>query len=365
VRAADGGQVWSQRYDSKLAGIFQLQESIARSVVAALELKLLQPALAGEGAETKNPEAYRLYLLGRQQQALGNQAGFRAAVAAFEGAVREDAGFAPALVWLGQALWFRDQLESGSTRMLDLRVMELANRAVQLAPGYAGAWAGRCFANSFLTWKWGEALRDCRRAVELSPGDVIAQTYYGQLLGKLGKNAEAIAILERAARADPLNTITLRWLGVFQAAGGQREAARATFARGLQAAPDNAYLNRELALTWIAEKDGERALAIFERSPADWIREMGRAMSYSLLKQEAKSLAALRALEALNADTHYQQAQVRAVRGEPDDAFRELERAWDANDPALHFIFYDPLFAPLRADPRYAALLRRAGLPAQ
>jgi hypothetical protein len=61
----------------------------------------------------------------------------------------------------------------------------------------------------------------------------------------------------------------------------------------------------------------------------------------------------------------YQIAQIHAVRGEPDAMFEWLDRAVDTHDPGLSFLLFDPFTLQYRGDPRYAAIVRKAGLPVE
>ena len=76
-----------------------------------------------------------------------------------------------------------------------------------------------------------------------------------------------------------------------------------------------------------------------------------------------------RALDELIAkyahDSAFQIAEVYAWRGEADKAFEWLERAYVQHDGGLAFIKPDPLFQGLHTDPRYAAMLKKLGLPPQ
>jgi TolB-like protein len=66
INASDGFHVWSQTYDRELTGIFAVQDEIARAVVGSLEVKLLGDRRGPAPRLAMDPEAYRLYLLGRQ-----------------------------------------------------------------------------------------------------------------------------------------------------------------------------------------------------------------------------------------------------------------------------------------------------------
>ena len=97
IRVADGSHLWSETYDRKLDGIFKLQDEIARTVVGALEGKLLGEAqTAPPGAQTTSPEVYELFLQGREQLRIVRPAAGRRAIEMLEKAVALDPSFAPA-----------------------------------------------------------------------------------------------------------------------------------------------------------------------------------------------------------------------------------------------------------------------------
>jgi serine/threonine-protein kinase len=62
-------------------------------------------------------------------------------------------------------------------------------------------------------------------------------------------------------------------------------------------------------------------------------------------------------------DSPFLVAKIHAWRGETDLAFEWLDKAFAARDGALTELLYDPFLAKVRGDARYAALVRRMGLP--
>ena len=73
--------------------------------------------------------------------------------------------------------------------------------------------------------------------------------------------------------------------------------------------------------------------------------------------RELKELIAAESREAA-----YQIAEVYAWRGDTDQAFEWLDRAYAQRDGGLELIVTDPALESLRGDPRYTAMLRKLGL---
>src|SRR5438552_13482796 len=95
INVADGYRLWSEDYDGDVRDIFTFQSNVAQRVVEALQVKL-----GGEGTRllakkpTENPEAHRLYLLGRYEFAKYTQTGWNNAIRYYEQALRIDPEFA-------------------------------------------------------------------------------------------------------------------------------------------------------------------------------------------------------------------------------------------------------------------------------
>jgi hypothetical protein len=98
-----------------------------------------------------------------------------------------------------------------------------------------------------------------------------------------------------------------------------------------------------------------------EKNPE--LRLQGLALAYHALGRKQESDASLAELVGKFADGPYLISDVYAFRGEKDRAFERLEKAYAERDAGLTEIKGDPLMKNLEHDPRYAALLKKMGLP--
>jgi tetratricopeptide (TPR) repeat protein len=185
-------------------------------------------------------------------------------------------------------------------------------------------------------------------------------------LASVGRLAEARDVVRRVIAIDPLMPEAYQWFGSLQAASGDLDEAIVTYRRGLEIDPAQPYLLRELGFALLLQGKAEEALAFLSRNPIEWIRFTGQALAEHTLGHDAASRAAIakiREREQFDLFTHFQLAQIHAWRGENDAAFEELLRAFVCHDAGLAHLRYDPFLKGLRADPRYAGLARKIGLP--
>jgi adenylate cyclase len=106
------------------------------------------------------------------------------------------------------------------------------------------------------------------------------------------------------------------------------------------------------------------ALAEFQREPDETFQRQGAAMAYFALGRKAEANAALSEMERLDATTEaFGIAETLAYRGEIDQAFAWLDRAYQQRDPSLEQIKFDPFLKSLHGDPRWKAFLRKMKLP--
>jgi serine/threonine-protein kinase len=366
VNVADGFAAWTQTYDRELDDVFGVQEEIARAVVAALKLKLAlgnAPSVAGH--RTRRPEVYDAYLVARRLLKQGGPEGWKGAVAAYERTLALDPAYGPAWAELAEALyWFSDATVGPERDGLRRRALPAAERAVALSPDLATAWSTRGFLRTLLRWDFDGGRHDFMRALELAGGDARVLRDYGTVvLPPLGRIDEGIASLVRSTELDPLDSMAWFFLTYAYAGKGDWEKASRAGARALEVWPGNFYAGYWLSVIQLVQGRSTEALAAAGRFPKEFMLP-AQAMAHHSLGNRARSDQALDQLEREFADTApYQLAEVRAWRGEHDQAFAWLERARLKYDSGLIEIRYDPLLRTLRGDPRYAALLKRLNLP--
>src|SRR5439155_18682520 len=226
VNAADGYHLWSETYDRKLTDVFAVQDDIARSVVEALKLKLLEPPTSKD-RRTASTEAYNEYLLGQQFFRRNNVESFRRAMQAYEKAVALDAGYAPA--WAALALatfWVADSADSlPAVTTGQERAVEAADKAIALGGNLPDGYLARGFVRVPIQWDFEGARADLQRALALRPDDPDALTSYATaVLRALNRMPESVDALRKAAQLDPLNPRIWGALGNSLALNGQREA---------------------------------------------------------------------------------------------------------------------------------------------
>lgn len=366
ISVHDGFHLWSETYDRKMTDLFAVQDEIARSVVAALQLKLMpgQNAAVTQHA-TSSPEAYTQFLLGRKLRSYGTPDNDRRAIAAFEKAIALDRKFASAYAGLadvlgGAAEYADTPQEVAAGKRKSLAMMD---KAIALNPNLADTYLARADFLYSTNWDWTGAQRDLDKAAALNPGEnpgtMMRQC---RLLAALGRLPEAIALERRATELDPVSVWAWSMLGYHSAVIGQYAEARHALAQAEKLQPGDNHINFYAGLTSMLAGKSEVALLEFERSGGPF-RLAGLAMAQHDAGQAARSQQSLEVLISKFADTAaYQVAEVYAWRGQTDQAFAWLDRANSQRDAGLIYLKFDPLLKKLHSDPRYAQWLRKMRL---
>jgi TolB-like protein/tetratricopeptide (TPR) repeat protein len=366
VDAREGFQLWSQTFDREAGDVLAVQDEIGRAVSKALEVKLLPASKAGGIVRPIDPEVYNQYLLARRFLAPSNLDGFVRAAAASEKAIELAPGFAPAWATLASASsGIADYVEAPDEIEANQRkAISAAAHAIELDPRLAEAYAIRAQLLAQTTWDWEAAGEDLDRALALAPGDAdILRKKGAWLLAPQGRLSEAIDLLRRSTELDPLSASGWTSLGVLQVAAGQGEDGERSLHRATEIDPENDYARQGLGIRQLLAGRPAAALAETSRcSPGLW-RLRGAALAEHDLGNAREAKGALAELTAQFAfPSPYQIAEVHAWRGESDQAFAWLEKAMAARDGGLLLLQWDPLLARIRGDPRMAALQRRMNL---
>ena len=360
IRADNGYNVWSETYDRDLKDIFKVQDEIAGRVVTALRAAL--PAVkTGDADRTDNTEAYNQYLLGRNFLRPWTEAGWQHAVEAFGKAIALDPHYAGAYAELAEAeAQLADKVgdPAGFTR-----AMAAVERAIALAPDATNGYVIRGFLRTDFLWDWDGARKDFDKALSLDP-NVAVERYASILAQAQGRLTDAIAMQSRAAQRDPLVPIVWEYLANLLLDAGRRPEARAALAHSLEIDPDFSLGHLDLALLELGDGRLDQALAqTREVHDRGWQLLGAAVVQYSLKHPQESQQALDELIKTEAADEAYQIAQIYAWRGEKDQAFMWLDRAYAQRDGGLIQVKTDWLLGSLRSDPRYGALLRKMKLP--
>ena len=372
LRAADGGATWSDSFDEKLTGVFDVQDLISARVAQALSTRLevgadARAPLKGIGG-TRNTDAYQLYLAaGRLAQDMRAD-GLRKSLALYNQALAVDPGFA--LAWVGLAEAHRRTLFGADG--VPSEVFEPAGFAVQralaIAPNLAEARAEQAFKLYWFDFDWPAAEREFRRALAINPNVATAHFGLATLLLTQDRPDEGFAHMRSARELDPMSPVLNTLEAAYLLAAGRRDEARARLSRAFDIAPDFWLGHSILGMLLMAEQQPEQAIAALRRGAvlADNSRAsalLGIYLARGGQREEARAI--LNQLLS-RAQTRYvapsSLASVHLALGEVGPALDALDRAFLSRDTRLTFLKDDPRLAGLRKEPRFVAIMKKLKL---
>jgi TolB-like protein/Tfp pilus assembly protein PilF len=367
VDARSGFSRWSQAYDHDMKDVLATQASIAEAVAEQLKGALLGGEIAAISAGgASNPAAFDAYLQGKRVFDLGGgEDAFRAALAQFDAAVAADPGFAAAHSARARVLLTLGDEFSGPAAHNEMykQALAAAKRAVALAPGLAEAQATLADTLASAFFDFAGARAAYAQAIATGGGQSEVLTRYGLFNCDIGEPAAGLPAANRATILDPLNPRVFASLGSSSYMSRKYPEAIAAMRQALAFSPGLNAAHERIGFALLQQGDAKAAAAEFALEPVGWLKQTGLAIALHRLGDAGGAEAAYRALTSDPDDiVYYQQAMVLAQWGQLDGAFAALDSAISSHDGGVVAIKADPSLDPLRADPRFGAVLRRLGL---
>jgi len=373
VDAASGQVLWSETYDRQVEDLFTIQQEISASIVRSLKLRLAGTPEPGAGkARARNIEVYDLYLRGRFHFNKRTREGLDKAIQIFEQVIERDPEFAPAYSGLADALSLQVDFGMGPLQPNEAmpRAKAAALRAIELDPTLAEAHTSLGSITGLHEWRWAEAERHYRRAIELNPGYVMAHHWYASdFLMLLGRFDEAFREMDIAVRLDPLS-----------AALNENVAHLLLIARRYDEALEKQLELQELDPYYYKCYTGMGRIYIQQGLYPQAIEMLlkGRSLAgdvpfilgalgqaYALDGREPEARATLARLDELACERYVPSSTFAVVHcglGERDRALDWLERGCRRAEVTLPALGVHPVYDPLRGDPRFTAILKQMGL---
>lgn len=359
VAANPERHIWADSFERDAGDIIGLQREIAQGVAREIRATLSVPPSRMQTKSSVNPQAYELYLRGREHLNYFYSTEFPQAVEFLNRAIALDPNYAPAYASVAMAYTQMGFLTLLPRDEASKKAKEAAARALVLDDGLAEAHTAMAYAKFLFDWDWLGPDSEFRRSLDLNPNSADAHSLYSLYLTFSGRFDDAIRENQHAIRLDPLNSFVNFNLGwtFFQA---RRYAEGISFMQELQRRhPDYPFAHHHLASLYAGQGNCSAALAEAEHEPdfdvAFVYAVCGRSDRALKLVHEARSEVARGKLDPIYLAWMY------AALNRPDDAFLWLDRAIGQRSPQVVFIRVMPELDNIRSDPRFGAALRRVG----
>jgi DNA-binding winged helix-turn-helix (wHTH) protein/TolB-like protein/Flp pilus assembly protein TadD len=370
IRVADGAALWGGQFDERWSNVFSVQDNIAAQVAAALELRLTRTQRQRlTRRDTKDDEAYRLYLLGRYHWSRLVPPDIYQSIDYFRQALTRDPNYA--LAYAGLAESYRALAISADVRPTDTlpQAKAAALTALRLDPALHEARATVCFISVWFDWNWPVAEQECKHALEVNPGSSEAHRAYSILLSDLGRHDEAIREARRSRELDPRSLVTNALEAhVLLYAGRTQEAVQRTDAiLALDPKFWIAWLFRGKALLKLGKLP--EALSAFEKARdfsngnSEAWSLIGYTLAVSGRPDDARAVLGQLLTRASNQYVPpFNIAMIYNGLGRKGETFDWLDRAYADRDVRLTFLRIENKWDPLRAEPRFVSLAQRMKL---
>ena len=359
--------LWAKSFERDSRDVLALQSELASAIASEINVQLTPGEQARlTSAQSVNPEAHDAYLKGRYFFNRPSDENLSKAIKQFEEAVRLDSSFAPAYSGLSDAyLWaaFNEGVITATEGKSKAKAA--AEKALALNPASAEAHTSLANYKSWYEHDWAGAEKEFRRAIELNPNLAFAHDQFGLTLGCQGRFDESIVEGRRAVELDPLdpaiaidNTMALVGQGQFQKA--QDEARRG-------AELDPTFFFPQMQFGWFDLQQGNARAAVpkLEKAAAMEAPPFVTAYlgyAYGAAGDKAKALATIEEIKKKgvgNIVPPFNLALVYLGLGDHARALDYLEQAQAADSQWMMYLKVDRIFDPLRADPRFVALMEK------
>ena len=375
VSVRDATQLWGAKYARQANDVMQVEGEIAATIARTLRRKLSgEEKVKLARTETSDPEAYRLYLKGRDFL-VGNQQEMDKSIDYFRQAVARAPNYAMAHAGLAEAYTRQAYLRAVDRTEAVGKARAAVTRSLELNPDLAEAHAALGLVRYYFDWDWVGADAEFRSALALNPGSGAVREEYGGFLTAMGRLDEGLAQSQEAARLDPLSVGPVHDIAINAMIRGDHEPAAACFRQAIEIDPNWTWGYIKLARTLAIQKKYKEALAqaeIGERriaggaAPLCW---SWLGATYAHCGETARARRKLDELHALESKQYVDPvtfAEIHCALGELDEALRWYEKAFADRTPNMVYASILPRISPVLAgNRRYQAIVDRMGFPQQ
>jgi len=369
VRSRDGFLLWADTFAEPPDQIFALEEDVADRVAGSVPGHVSgQAGTSLARSETKDSNAYPLYLNGIYLLNKRTPDSVRQSIDYFQQAIARDQSYAPSYADLAVAYVTLGSYGEKPAQLYP-HAEDAAAKAIDLDNSLAAAHAALAQESFHYGWNWVEADKQFQSAIRLAPNDAMTHSWYGLYLAAMGRNKEAVEHGVRAQQLDPVSPAVNASVGrVFY---WTRQYGRAIdrFQEVLTLEPQFSNGHTRLGLAYLAQGDQSNALREFQTGQklSDSGPYLDGLLGY-MQARSGKTVEARKVLEDLirKSQTQYVPAFGIALvyigLGDHNKALDWLEKAYQERSPDMVYAKIDPLLDSVRSDRRFIELVQKMGM---
>ncbi len=372
INVADSFHVWSETFDRELTRVFSIQDEIALTVADKLKLTLLGEEKAKlEKRPTENLEAYTLYLQGRSFLDRGVPF-IGKAIEYFQQAIRLDPQFGLGYAGLAYAYTFMGEAGTDPNEVIP-KAREAALEALRIDGQLAEAHLAIATIKLYYEWDWRGAEAEFLQAIKINPKYAGTYLDYSIYLFVLKRFNEALEIARKGAELDPLSTLGASAVGDVLKHMRRYDEAKESFKKRLAMDPDSDIIHWNLFLLFISMGEDEETLKEMEK-----LMEIGGFPGWQVNPKEMQEFKTVcrekgwRGGLAWNLERMMRRAEnerispflialFNTILGRKEAGIQWLEKAYEQRDMLMPYVNTDPLFDPLRNDPRFLDIIKKMG----
>jgi len=374
IQVKDQSHLWAREYDRDLGHLLKLQAEIAREVANEIEFSLSgrRPIAAAEKAAAppgaNSYEAYDLYLKGRYFWNKRTAEGFRQAANYFQQAIDKDPNYVRAYAGLSDTFSLMSTWYLGPQNEFMPKARAAALRALELDESLAEAHASLALIKENYDYDWRDAEKEFRRAIQLGPQYATAHQWYAEFLSWEGRFEEAFAESDKARQLDPLSLIIASDYASILYNSRQYDSALKQCRSVLELDPNFDHARDSMIPSDLQLGRYDDAVDLInrwaDREEGPWMMAWKAAVySRSGHAEEARrALAKLEQISRSRTDRTVTLLIAYSGTGQKERVIALLQNAYSEHSNAVLQIKVDPMYDPIRSDPRFEDLLRRVGL---
>lgn len=371
IQAQDQTHLWAREYNRPAPDTLAIQSEIALEIADEIQSTLgdRKPVatVARASASPQEYHAWDLYLQGRYRWNQRNEQEIREAAQWFQQSVTADPDFARGYAGLADSWALLSSYGYVQAKSYMPQARAAALKALQLDPLLAEAHTSLALIAENYDWDWPTAEREFRRAIELNPSYATAHQWLAECLSYQGRFDEALQESEIARRLDPLSLIIVADNGAIYYFARRYDDAAARFQSVLEIDPNfgRAHMILEVQVQQGRYREARADLQGWKRDGnAPWTHAM-EALVYGRSGDQVRARAALRRLQdeirTSPVDTAPLLSDAYAGVGDREKWLACLQEAVAQRSSLPTTFKVDPLYDPLRSDPRFQKMLRQAG----